>query len=467
MATASAGRAEHREAPVKSASGGSILALVLLLGCGARSGLEVSRAPADAGASDAARVDAGPPDAGPPCVPTGETCNGTDDDCDGRLDEDLGFGAIGEPIIVRDEDEHGDDRCSTCAIALSPHAVSTSAGILLAFRMGFDGSHPIPNTFTRLLDDGASPRGEIELLFDRNTTQGLRMTAHPRGAAIVYCGRFGGSDVATSAIVDAAGALLDERAREPRGRSCGAWEPDTIWTGSRTIFAWTDNSSGPLPGFEVLLDRGDADGVSLGFEMLEPNGDGGPRLAVAHGRLVLVVGVRPEPRRSMLAIHRFDLDGDRAGDPVYVEIPDGADDAFRSSHVVASRDGFVVHSAAAIGGGGRFVTRLGPDGALVEGPERLDEGFDYINGFDDVLGRSGGGAVIAGPLRGTPGGADYRVAAVGDDGALIGAWVPDPMEGTPAWGALVEHHGRLFFTYAIIRGENRDQIRIRALGCVP
>ena len=179
MATASAGRAEHREAsrclragaePVAGIAGGSpltkgerrvrerkagcVVALALLLGCGARSGLEVSRAPADEGSSDAAQVDAGLRDAGlrdagPPCVPTGETCNGIDDDCDGRLDEDLGFGAVGEPIIVRDEDEHGDDRCSTCAIAFSPHAVSTSAGILVAFRMGFDGSHPIPNTFTR------------------------------------------------------------------------------------------------------------------------------------------------------------------------------------------------------------------------------------------------------------------------------------------------------------------------------
>jgi hypothetical protein len=444
-----------------------VRALLLLtsLGCGARTGLEVSQA-VDAGPVDAARVDAGS-DAGVPCVSSVEVCNGVDDDCDDRLDEGLGFGAIGEPIVVRDVDEHGDDRCSTCAIAFAPHAVSTSDGILVAFRIGFDGSRPIPNTFTRLLDDDAHPRAEIALLSDRNTTEGLRMTSHPSGAAMVYCGRFRSNDVTTSAIVSPAGALIDERAREPMGRSCGAWEPDTVWTGARTMFAWTDNSSGPLPGFEVLLDRGDADGVSLGFEMLEPNGDGGPRLGVGHGRLLLVVGTRPEPRRSVLAIHRFDLEGTRAGEPTYVPIPDGLDDSFVSSHVVPSREGFVVHSAAAARDGGRFVTRLGSDGALALGPVRLDEGIDYVNGFDDVLARRGGGAVIASPRRSAPGEPGYRVLAVDDEGAVLGAWDGDPAEGQPAWGGLVEHRGRVFLTYAIISGENRDQIRIRELGCVP
>lgn len=433
----------------------SVLSGCCLAGCGARSGLVVE------GARDGAVSDAGVDAA--PCTPSLEACNGIDDDCDAAVDEGLGFGAIGGPIIVRDDHQGGDDRCTTCAIAFGPHAVSTSEGIVVAYRMGFDGSHPVPNTFTRLLDDDGHPRMDIHLLFERNVTLGLRMATHPRGAAAVYCGRFGANDTTTSSLLDDVGFLIEERQREPRGRSCGAWEPDTIWSGTHTLFAWTDNSSGPVAGFEVLLDRASEDGVSVASEMLEPNGDGGPRLAVAHGRVVLVVGVRNEPRHSQLAIHPRALDGTRLGDPIYIEPPGGEEASFETSHVVPSSSGFVVHSASRAG---RFVTRLDPNGEPLEPVEHVVDGLDFQSGFDDVRPRAGGGALIAGPTSG-PGAPEYAVILVNDRGDTVATWPGDPTEGLPAWGSLVEHRGRVFLTYALLSGENQDQIRIRELGCVP
>jgi hypothetical protein len=290
------------------------------------------------------------------------------------------------------------------------------------------------------------------------------MATHPRGAVAIYCGRFGANDVTTSSLLDPAGVLIDERQREPRGRSCGAWDPDTAWTSTHTLFAWTDNSSGPIWGFEVLLDRAGEDGVSLGSEMLEPNGDGGPRLASAHGRAVLVVGVRNEPRRSQLAVHPLAIDGTRLGEPSYVEPPGGEDDGFNTPYVVPSSTGFVVHSIVREG---RAVTRLGPNGEVTEPTRSIVDATPFSNGFDDVIARAGGGAVIAGPTSGPPGTPAYGVAVVDDRGDTIATWSSDPAEPAVAWGSLVEHRGRLFLTYAAGTSAFRDQIRIRELGCVP
>ncbi len=473
------------------------LLVLLLSGCGARTALEIA---ADAG-TDAAQppeicdgadddgdgaIDEGiaPITCGtgacrndvpgcragvvPECTPrppSMEACNGADDDCDGRVDEGLGFGAVGEPIVVRDVADFGDDRCSTCAIPFGPDVVSTSEGMLVTWRLGFDGSAPIPNTFARLVGDDGSPLAPIRLLFDRDTTQGPRSAPGPDGAALVYCGRVRSDDVAMSSLLDPRGAARAETPRSPTGRSCGAWEPDALFTGSRWLFAWTDNSTGPLPGFEVLLDVADTSSASVSPQMLEENASSGPRMALGHGRVMLVVDARPEPARSRLAIHRFDPSGAPLGGAVYLDMPDGADDAFETPHVVPTATGWTVHAASARREGGRFVAELEEDGTPRGEVRRVDEGVRFVNGFDDVIARASGGALVATPTQvGDAWG--YAVLAVGDDGATVAQWTP---EITPdvgfAWGQLVEHRGRVYLAYVTLLGDNRGQVRLQELGC--
>ena len=403
----------------------------------------------------------------PMCVPgppSMERCNGADDDCDGRVDEGLGLGAIGEPIVVRDVDEHGDDRCSTCAMPFYPDLVPLGDGIFVTWRLGMLGTDPVPNTFARQVDHGGRPAGPIELLFEPVTTSSPRTAPGPEGAALVYCGRRGSRDKAVSALVDRGGAVLDETLRAPTDRSCGAWSPDALWAGERWLFAWTDNSSGPVEGHEVLLDVADARGASLGARTLEPNAASGPRMAAAHGRAVLVVDARPEPRRSRIAVHRLDPRGAALGEPIYLDVPDGTDDAFATPFVVPSATGFTVHAASARRDGGRFVAALAADGTPLGAIERLDTGVGYVNGFDDVIARSGGGALLASPTR-VGDASGYTVLSLGEDGRTIGAWTPEAMEESFAWGALLEHRGRVFLAYVAILGDNRGQVRLRELGC--
>jgi hypothetical protein len=57
------------------------------------------------------------------------------------------------------------------------------------------------------------------------------------------------------------------------------------------------------------------------------------------------------------------------------------------------------------------------------------------------------------------------VLSLGEDGRTIAAWTPDPMEENLAWGALLEHRGRVFLAYVTILADNRGQVRLRELGC--
>src|SRR5688572_28883723 len=75
--------------------------------CGARSGL---REPSGDAAIDTPA---------PVCVPAPEQCNGRDDDCNGLIDDGLGFGALGPAAVLRsNEGDTGD--CGSCRWAWDP-----------------------------------------------------------------------------------------------------------------------------------------------------------------------------------------------------------------------------------------------------------------------------------------------------------------------------------------------------------
>lgn len=77
------------------------VAIVLSLGgCalshGGAPGVDAGPAPVDARVDDVPRVDARPA-----CVPTGELCNGRDDDCDARVDEDADLACVLPGAVAR------------------------------------------------------------------------------------------------------------------------------------------------------------------------------------------------------------------------------------------------------------------------------------------------------------------------------------------------------------------------------
>jgi len=397
--------------------------------------------------------------------PRPETCNGEDDDCDGSTDEGLGFGPIGESILVRSETELLTGDCSTCAWASGAIGGSTSDGIFVAFTLGFDGSDIRPNFFGRRLDDDGTPVSDL-LPLDLANGGHLRATPHSDGVLLTYCGRFSANDETTRALIGPGGDVRWERRAEP-DRSCGAWFPQSVFTGERILTSWTDNSSGPVMGHELLLDVAGADGESRSNRELFPEGDGGPTFASAHGRLLHAATVRPEIRQTQIRVQTLDTRGDALGEPVFVDPPPAMGESwFSRAFAVPSRTGFVVHAAQGIRAlGGRFVVAFDRDGVPIGAPRVFDEGY-VVNGFDHVFGFEGG-AILAGSF-GPIGESVYRVLRVDADGEVDAEWLP--LEDDPEFSApfFFTHRGRLFVVYrrsVASRPVSLNQVRIWALGC--
>ncbi len=160
--------------PTRRIPAGLTLCASLLVGCGSKSALEITP-PLDPPA-----LDGGLPDA-PPCVPEGERCNGRDDDCDGAVDEDLSFGPLAEPIVLRDDElETGD--CTSCRWAWEPVlSPLEDGGYLALFRIGIYGGAEQPNVVTRRLDRRGNPLGPLEVIPDLVllTTSTLRTSRRP------------------------------------------------------------------------------------------------------------------------------------------------------------------------------------------------------------------------------------------------------------------------------------------------
>jgi hypothetical protein len=172
-----------------------VLASLLLLvasACGSRSGLlvETDEHPRDAGPTP--EVDAGPP----PCVPSPERCNLRDDDCDGTVDDGLGFGAIGDVVVLR-EDEFDTGSCTSCAWAWDTIVAEAGTGYLAAWYVGIYGGREMPNLFGRRLDASGAPLGPVERLGGEVVLSLDPMTEAPvpgRGRLVASCVRTGTND---------------------------------------------------------------------------------------------------------------------------------------------------------------------------------------------------------------------------------------------------------------------------------
>jgi len=278
-------------------------ALALLLGglafaaCGSKTSLGVDGRSADAGAPD---TDTGaPPDVGPPpCVPeAAESCNLSDDDCDGTVDEGLGIGPLGEAIVLR-SDEFDTGPCSTCSWAWDPIVAPTDDGLLAFWRVGILGGSEMPNVFGRRLDVSANPLGPVELLRGGVTLTMEAMTPSPVGASglpVKTCFRIGRSDDPGWQLVRSDGSFEDVLTTEVR--ACGA-NIRTVWTGERVITAHS-TFSGIAPR-ELHIATARLDGSDEILEVVPVENLLDLRAGAFRGRVGLIgIIVHPEDGQSL------------------------------------------------------------------------------------------------------------------------------------------------------------------------
>jgi Putative metal-binding motif len=396
-----------------------------------------------------------------PGPPSDESCNGIDDDCDGATDEGLGFGPVRGPFTV----------------AVGPYfggnaIVPMGDGLLLATTHAAEPEGESASSIFMLpIDLDGQPTGPEQRVLD-NAFWGPDLIASGEMAAMVSsCWSSTGESRAASVRVDDAGAALGGPiVRAPTNRSCGAGYPVAAWTGSHHLFAWIDNSSGPVPGHEVLFDVADEDGLSLGARELYPDGDlvnGSPSFAAHDTRFALAFGVHESgaPTASRFWLGDFDAAGDDVGAPRILSGPDELV-SFSSPRLVARAQGGVMLLA-----GDRFWPGLyrGAFTADLSGPSALER----VDGFEgrtvvsvSLRPRPGGGSVAAISAYDEAFDDDGLVASLDDDGAVTAVWIPaDPEERGLAGASVAMVGHRVFVAYRIV-GDS-SEIRLRELGCTP
>jgi len=440
---------------------GAACVVLLVSGCGARSALEVG---ADTGADDAGV------DAGSPCGPPGpERCNGADDDCDGAVDEGLGFGAVRPRTVVRsDQGSTGD--CTSCRWAAGTQLWVHGDGLLAVWRMGFDGVRPQPNAWARRLADDLSPRGEPFVLFDTNVPNGFRLAPIDDAvAALAFCGRFGADEMGSAFIAPDGEVRVAPARRPPEGFGCGALHPDVAWSGERALFAWTNNR-GLIDTRAVLLDVTDRGGRSVDARAVsEAGGDLSvpPRFAVGHGAVAMVTGHQPELRVTQL---RFVLLDPRGRERTRLDLDAPPETRWGITDVVATRDGWLVVGTDRTSFDepvGRALVRLDPAGAVVEGPRSVEPGWEWSR--VELEPRPNGELLLAGGLESPDGVNGLAVMRLDAAGRRIDVWRPDPVEGLGLSGFdLVVAGSRVFFIYpGPAEDSEPNEVVLWELGCVP
>ena len=422
----------------------------------ARPGADFAPA-ADGSPHDAAPGPDAQPDAASPCVPAvdpTEGCNGADDDCDGLIDEGLPWTLLDEPGVVWTGE----------GAALSAHLSAHGDGLLAGFRLGF--VEP-PNGMRRLLDETGAPVGEAAPFSATYVSQGPTLSRGPEGSTLMaWCGARGGESRAIAARIERDGTETGEAVRAPTDRSCGAAEPAQIGIGARRWFAWTDNSTGPVPDHEVLLERSDLDGRAQDWWQLHDTGDltAAPRLAARGDRGVVVYGVR-EGQRWL--VEARPLDGDAPGDPLRLEPPEGV--FFGGLTVAATQDGWLVLALDRAGVGAlRARLRTEADGRLsvIEPPTRVELNGPTVFRPDalNLLPLPGGRFLLSGMANVPQVGSLGFFAGLDPDGGVESVTLTDNLTWWPS-AARAGREVRVLFGRPV--AEQRVDLLIQRVGCVP
>jgi hypothetical protein len=401
----------------------------------------------------------GVPGACVPGEPTEELCNGLDDDCDGAVDEGLGLVRVAGPTFVAS---------GLTYLARSALAPTPDGGFWGLYATSFNGSAPVPNVFRVRLDASGAPTSEPAVLTERNMTQGPRVAPFPGGFLVSYCGRWGANDRATSGALGLDGVFVEHGQRSPMGLSCGAGDPDAIWTGERMLFSWATNSS----PYDVLVDVADAAGASVGGGGLDDGSDlfAMPRFATTpQGRTLLAYSRQDEPGTSLLRVRRLDAAGTDAKAPLTLPHPLELGTWSEVSLAAQPGRGFLLLSPNRFEKGW-IRARFDDDGEPLGPPEQVP-GFDVqLSIASTLVARPGAGYVATGDASFEPEPYSF-VVTLDDEGDPQDVWSTalDPVEPIVGFPALASSGGRIVMLYTSWSTNDPDhpELRSMVLGCAP
>jgi hypothetical protein len=380
---------------------------------------------------------------------------------------------VSEPIMVRAEDVGGNDSSDYSRYAFDPQGVSTNAGILVIWRMGFNGESPQPNAYKRLLDDNANPIGDVNLLFEQNVLgQSYSLVSRGNDILATYLGRFDNIDKSVSDLLDSEGHLISEEFRLPDEHFSARESMKTVWTGTHFMFGSSSHHYTTEQGFvyDLILETADSNGKSISSKTIVKSNDviRADDLAVGHERMLLTVG-RNIDRQNHIFIYHFDLEGNELGEPVIFDPPLNYEQNgkilpayFGRAYTFPTADGWMVLWSSV--NEGIYVAYLDPAGALISSPRLIDGTLNFGAGFGDIIPYHGGAAIL-GRASAEGGRIVFFVSAYG----TIGQKWNIPKENVQD-NSLLNHKGHLFLVYATgpkTRKPDTNQVLIRELQCVP
>jgi hypothetical protein len=396
----------------------------------------------------------------PACVPRTpgpELCNLLDDDCDGEVDEGLGFGAVGETVVVR-TDEHDTGECTSCAWAFGTSLAPAGDGFLALWNLGLYGGHEQPTLFGRRLDRSGRPTGEIELLradymLFINPMQAVAPMPE-RGMPFEATYRVGTRDEFGFFFVDSSG---ETGTMIPTPVSGPMNEARTVWTGERFVSAWAVD--GELQVASLSADGGDERPV----DVQRLRDVSAVALGVYPGRVGVLIARLPEPDHGQQWFLLLDGHGDVLAPARQIDIPYS-----RWQRLIATDEGWILIAPGRWGNDERMLDADGDPLSEVTG----FGGVSQYGGQDIYVPRPGLNEMLA--VYQLPEGGPMHVEFLDGQGETLRGW-SGPLEPDPGYdeGYLVDPNvafvdDRVLVTWHGLAPDGEpNPVYVREFGCVP